>query len=105
MINVEKTKILHLRNKNTPISNYEFKCGDELIDFNNSYRYLGLHFNEFVDFEYMVRGVSNSASRALSALYTRCGGMTYDVLTKLYQSLVEPVLYHGAGLWGQTKCR
>jgi len=26
--------------------------------------------------------------------------MTYDVYNKLYKSLVEPVLYYGAGLWG-----
>lgn len=28
--------------------------------------------------------------------------MSYDVYLKLYQSLVEPVLYYGAGLWGHT---
>jgi hypothetical protein len=42
-INVEKTKILHFRNRNAPRSNYEFKCGDKIIEYDNSYRYLGLH--------------------------------------------------------------
>ena len=28
--------------------------------------------------------------------------MAYDVYTKLYQSLVEPVLFYCAGIWGLT---
>ena len=31
--------------------------------------------------------------------------MSYDVYTKLYRTLVEPVLLYGAGLWGHTNWR
>ena len=44
-----------------------------------------------------------SASRALSALYSKClraGGMTLSVFQKLYESLVEPVLFYSCGVWG-----
>lgn len=47
-----------------------------------------------------VTELCKSASRALSALNTKfqyAGGMTYEVFTKLYNSLVEPSLYFGAG--------
>ena len=61
-----------------------------------------------MDYKYTVREITKSASRALSALYAKCiscGGMTYDVYNKLYKSLVEPVLYYGASLWGHTNWR
>ena len=49
-LNGEKTKVLHLRNKTSPRSVFNFKCGDMKIDFDSSYRYLGLNFYEFMDY-------------------------------------------------------
>ena len=100
-INKDKTIIIHFWNKNNPRSNFEFKCGQLLVGYENTYRSLGLHINEFMDYKYTVHEITKSASRALSALYSKfisCGGMTNDVYNKLYKSLVEPVLYYGADL-------
>jgi hypothetical protein len=50
-----------------------------------------------------VRELAKSASRALGALYGKfvsCGGMTYSVFIKLYQSTVEPILFYGSRIWG-----
>ena len=50
-----------------------------------------------------VRELAKSASRALGALYRKfvsCGGMTYSVFIKLYESTVEPILFYGSGIWG-----
>ena len=61
-----------------------------------------------MDLKLTVREVTKSASRALSAVFTKflsCGGMSYDVYNKLYKTLVEPVLFYGAGIWGQTMRR
>ena len=55
-----------------------------------------------------VSDLSKSASPALSALYTKslkAGGMTIEVFKKLYQSLVEPVLFYASGLWGISDYR
>ena len=52
--------------------------------------------------KFAVNELTKSASCALSALYTKflnVGGIDYDVFCKLYESLVEPVLLYGAGLW------
>ena len=105
-INTEKTKILHFRGNSVRRSQYHFKCGDLDIDNDSCYRYLGVTLNEFLDYKFTVKELAKSASRALSALYTKflyCGGMTYDVFTKLYTTLVEPVLFYGAGIWGIHK--
>ena len=50
-----------------------------------------------------IREITKSASRALGVVYTKylhAGGMSYDVYTKLISSLVEPVLFYCAGIWG-----
>lgn len=56
--------------------------------------------------KFAVNELAKSASRALSGLYTKflcVGGMDYEVFSKLYQSLVEPVLLYGAGIWGLSE--
>ena len=61
-----------------------------------------------MEHKYTIREITKSASRALSAVYTKflsCGGMSFDVYTKLYKTLIEPVLLHGAGLWGHNNWR
>ena len=60
-------------------------------------------FNKHLDLKFAINELAKSASRALSALYTKflcVGGMDYNVFCKLYESLVEPVLFYGSGLWG-----
>ena len=53
-----------------------------------------------------VKELSKSASRALGLLTSKfysAGGMTYEVFTKLYESLVQPILLYCAGIWGQCE--
>ncbi|XP_033750928.1 uncharacterized protein LOC117335116 [Pecten maximus] len=55
-----------------------------------------------------VQELSKSASRALGLLiskFYRAGGMTYSVFTKLYESLVQPVLLYCSAIWGQAERR
>ena len=64
--------------------------------------------NEFLDISKSIREITKSASRALGAVYTKflyAGGMTYDVYTKLINSIVEPVLFYCAGIWGHRYFR
>ena len=47
--------------------------------------------------------LAKSASRALGALFGKfiaACGMTWSVYSKLYTSLVEPILFYGSGIWG-----
>lgn len=102
-INKDKTKIIHFRPAAIHCTQFNFRCGDVVLDLTDSYKYLGLWFNKHLDMKFAVNELAKSASRALAALYTKflyVGGMDYDVFCKLYESLVEPVLLYGAGLWG-----
>ena len=106
LINQEKTKIIHFRPVSVQITQFDFKCGELALEKESTYKYLGLWFHEHLDMKFAVNELTKSASRALSALYTKflnVGGMDYDVFCKLYESLVEPVLLYGAGLWGLSE--
>ena len=105
-INQDKTKVIHFRPSGKDRSNFEFKCGNKNLEITTSYKYLGMWFQEHLDMKFTVNELAKSASRALSALYTKflnVGGMDYGVFSKLYESLVKPVLFYGAGIWGLSE--
>ncbi|XP_050403757.1 uncharacterized protein LOC126819646 [Patella vulgata] len=102
-LNPQKTKIVHFRTPSKPQSTHKFTCGPEIIETCDCYRYFGLWFNERLDMNKTVKELSKSASRALGVLCIKfkiLGGMTFKVFSKLYASLVEPILFYCAGIWG-----
>ena len=59
--------------------------------------------DEFLKMDESVKELSKSPILALDALHGKficAGGMTNAVYTKLYTTMVEPVLFYGAGIWG-----
>ena len=105
-INESKTKVIHFRNKNTLQTDYVFNCGENTIVCVSEYKYLGFWFNEHLDMEKSVTEVTKAAGRALGAVYMKylyAGGMSYEVYTKLIESVVEPVLFYCSGIWGTRK--
>ena len=101
-----KTKDLHFSPKAKIATDYIFKCGNQKIDVDSSYKYLGFWMNEFLDMKFSIREIVKSASRALGAIYSKClcaGGMNISVYTKLVETMVEPVLFFFcSGIWGHT---
>ena len=72
-----------------------------MIEYESSYKYLGLWANEYLDISKSIREITKSSSRALGAVYKMyAGGMIYEVYTKLINSIVEPVLFYCADVWG-----
>ena len=81
-VNPDKTKVIHFRTSTVPQSAFTFKCGEKDIEYVSSYKYLGLWINEHLNMTKTVKELAKSASRALSALYSKClraGGMTLRV--------------------------
>ena len=58
IVNCEKTKIVHFRQKSKCKTRYPFKCGEQHIMVCDRYRYLGLWFTEFIDFSFMAKQVA-----------------------------------------------
>ena len=82
---------------------FRFTCFHSDLQIIDKYIYLGLVLNEFLDFSKTAKLVAQSASRALDLLSAECisdGGMPFDVFTKLYDSMVWPVIAYGAAVWG-----
>jgi hypothetical protein len=105
-INPEKSKVIHFRFKGKLQSNFAFKCGEHNIEYEEQYKYLGMWLQENLSYDYNVKQLTTSASRALGALTTKfyqCGGMDYEIFTKLYNSLVVPVFTYASSIWGLNK--
>jgi hypothetical protein len=105
-VNISKTKVVHFRPQSTVRTDFEFKCGGECLEVVNQYKYLGLLFTEFMDYEKMAKKVAESASRALGMLIAKDkaqGGMPFQVFKHLYDGLVQSVMNFGAGIWGHRE--
>ncbi len=104
MVNAEKTKIVHFRKgPSNPVTEATFQYGEQQIQVVDRYRYLGLIFTEYLDVSIMAKYVSQAAQRVLGILNAKSkahGGIPYVVFTKLFDSLVQPIFYYGASIWG-----
>ena len=102
-INVTKTKIMHFRKNSANQSYYQFHIGSQNISYCDTYRYLGMELNDTLDYTHSVNILSDASSRALRALIARyysAQGLHYSTYTKLYNSLITPVMDYGSAIWG-----
>lgn len=102
-INRDKSKVVHFRPASMPRSDVIFKCGVNVLETIGTYTYLGIVLSEYLDFNVTAKCVAQSASRALGLLIAKCklvGGVPYNVFSKLYDSVVWPVIAYGAPVWG-----
>ncbi len=61
-INRDKTKSFHFRKQSIPRVKHDFNLDENNIDIVDKYKYLGIYFDEFLDFKY------TTGSRELVAL-------------------------------------
>jgi len=102
-VNSTKSNIVHFRNPAVNKTDFQFKGGDIALSVVEKYTYLGILLTEHLDFNITAKHVAQSASRALGLLISKCklvGGVPYNVFTKLYDSIVWPVISYCAGIWG-----
>ena len=94
-VNYDKSKIMHVRNKHTMLTNCDVTLDNTVIEKVNSYKYLGVHLNENVDFSSSTHILAEAAGRAL-------GGIIGDFATysKLYETCVVPIADYGSNVWG-----
>ena len=105
-INYKKCNIVHFRTPSVKKSHVQFKCVNDIIKYSTTYAYLGLVLSEFLDYNVTAKAVAASANRALGLVIAKCkilGGVTHNVFSKLYESLVLPIVEYGAGIWGYKK--
>ena len=105
-VNSEKSKVIQFRTPAVQRSSYKFKCGELNLEFIQQYSFLGLTLTEFLDYDIMASNVAKSARRALGLVIHKNkqnGGFPFECFTKLYESLVWPVIDYGSSIWGTGK--
>ena len=92
--NLLKTEVMHVRPPLVQRSKFNFKFGQRKINFCQSYKYLGLTINQFLDFGKMSNSFSDPADRALSAVIGKMiknKGFPYNVFEMLYNCCVTTI--------------
>lgn len=76
-------------------------CGNDVVGTVDKYPYLDLVLNEYLDYNVTTKAISQSASSTLGLVIAKCkviGRVPYNVYSKLYDSLVWPVINYGAAI-------
>ena len=102
-INVNKTKILIFSR-----GNYEniFNFGEHILDTADEYNYLGLVFNYNAKFKIAKSHLYQKGCRAMFSLLKKTRNLSspLDIMLKLFNVIVKPVVLYGAEVWGSENC-
>ena len=104
-VNINKTKIVHFR-KNSERTKFNFHLGNRHIDVCETYKYLGIILNEYLDYTETANALSESAGRAFSSLIVNLYNkmdLLFSSYTKVYESKLVPIMDYSSSVWG-TKC-
>ena len=102
-VNTSKSAVIHFRNSRTARTQFQFEYNSQAIKVVDKYKYLGMVFNEFLDYKISSKVLADSGGRALGALYSKFkhnNGLGFDTFTKLYECGVAPILDYGSAIWG-----
>ena len=105
-INTGKTKVMHFRKKTRDITKFMFHVNDSPLEIVSDYKYLGVLFNEHLDFSKTAELLANAGGRALGAVINKVKSnkdLGYKTFTTLIDSCVMPLLLYASGIWGQSK--
>ena len=103
LVNASKSNVVHFRPNSVQKVAHDFKCGEHNLLVTDRYTYRSITLNEFLDFNVTAKAVAQSAGRVLGLLISKfkcMGGMSYDVFTRLCDSMVWPVISYGTSVWG-----
>jgi hypothetical protein len=105
-ININKSDIIHFRQKKKKQTLFNFKLGEETVAKVHEYKYLGLYLNEFLDYKQTAKYLADAASRATGSMISKfksLGNVGFKTYSKLYYSGVAPILEYGSEVWGFNK--
>ena len=102
-INTDKTQVVHFRKNRTARTNYPFDLGGHALTTVSHYKYLGVIFDEHLNFDMNASTLSNAALRALGGIKNKlrnlkeCG---FNSFNTLFNSGVISIADYSAGIWG-----
>ena len=105
-VNMDKTKIVNFRKKGITRSKHVFRYGKDIVEYKDVYKYLGIHFDEYANFEFNEDQLSKAGSRALGSVISKLkqnDNKTYESFTKCVKCCIHPVLDYGSEILGMYK--
>ena len=104
-VNLKKTQTVHYRKPTMEHTDTKLYFGNNEIKFVQFYKYLGVYFDEYLNFDKHKDEVSQSGFRALGSLiqkYKTLECMGHSSYKKYFESCVWPVINYGAEVWGYS---
>jgi len=77
IVNSTKSSIVHVRPQSVSRTDAMLFCGDKKLEIVDKFTYLGIVFNEHLDYSITAKTVAQSANRALGLLIAKCKIMSY----------------------------
>ena len=78
------------------------QIADSIINTSNNVKYLGIHIDSKLTFQYHIKSIENKLSKAVGILSKLKSALTQNSLLKIYYALVHPHLLYGITIWGST---
>jgi len=105
-VNLSKTNVMHIRGKRSNRSRFCFIFNKRRVEYCETYKYLGVMMNEFMDYDLTASSQADTAGRALGSIIAKTiknGGLPYNVITMLYDSFCASISDYGSEVWGFTE--
>ena len=105
-VNTKKTKVVHFRPLKKKLTTATFVYGRTKLEIVSIYKYLGVVFDEFMEFKEGVQTLAGAGGRGLGKLFSshrRLHGIGFKTYTHLFESSVDPIVLYGAGIWGTKR--
>ena len=105
-VNTNKTKVVHFRSISKDVTTENFPYGGVPLEIVKSYKYLGVIFDEFLNFAEGVQTLAGAGGRGLGKIFAshrRLHGIGFKTYTKLYESMVDPILLCMGQVFGVSK--
>ena len=102
-INTDKTQIVHFRNSRSARTNYAFNFDGNPLSIVSHYKYLGVIFDEHLNFDSNASTLSSAALRALGGIKNKLRNLKevgYNSFNTLFSSGVTSISDYSAGIWG-----
>ena len=94
---------MHFRPQRHRITEFQFTIGQTPLEMVNTYKYLGVIFDEHLKYSAHCDAISKGAGRALGGIISKFYNMKefgFKSYEKLYYNCVVPILNYGASTWG-----
>ena len=94
---------MHFRKQCVPRSNFNFKIGPNSLQYVSQYKYLGIIFNDKMDFSIATETLGKAGGRALGGMISKIHNfkdVAFKTFETLFESCVVPVIDYCAGVWG-----